>query len=71
MGERMKCWSCGHVFSESEADKVTEAVDNMYDRKPTLETFLACPQCGETGVEWGDWEDATPDENGEWPEGSE
>ena len=42
---RYKCWSCGHIFDEDEADTRTEH-EEFWGAPCSIE-YMTCPECGE------------------------
>lgn len=47
---KLKCYDCGNVFDEEDADTVSEKVGEFWGA-PAYMDYNACPNCRSTGVE--------------------
>lgn len=52
----LKCYDCGEIFSEDEADTKSENVGEFWGA-PAYMDYNACPRCGSTEID----EYRTPD----------
>ena len=55
---KLKCYDCGEVFREEDADTVSENVGEFWGA-PAYMNYNACPRCRSTDLEevYGDDED--------------
>ncbi len=47
---KLKCYDCGEIFDEEDADAVREKVGEFWGA-PAYKNYNACPQCRSTDLE--------------------
>lgn len=47
---KLKCYDCGEIFDEEDADTVSENVGEFWG-SPAYMNYNACPRCGSTELD--------------------
>ena len=46
----LKCYECGCIFDEDEADERSECVGEFWG-SPAYQSFMVCPECGSDEID--------------------